>query len=521
MTDLNRRQVLASLAALGLLPSTGAAFAQQDGVTLGDARPFSFEALVEDARRRATLAYTPAPPRASETLTAIDYDNHWRIEYRRENTLDLPGGEAPIRFFHLGRYFQDPVGVHVVENGEARPVLYDPALFRMPADSPARALPEDIGFAGFRVLEPGRDTDWLSFLGASYFRTSGEEGQFGMSARALAIDVALQTPEEFPRFTDFYLSPSPTGGRILVHASLESARITGALRMDMAKDGPVVMDIETRFFAREDIERVGIAPLVSMFWYSETDRRRREDWRPEVHDSDGLAMWTGTGERIWRPLNNPDAVMTSTFADESPKGFGLLQRDRDFDNYQDDGVFYEKRAGVWVEPKGDWGPGAVQLVEIPTDDEIHDNIAAYWLSDRPVRRGDEIALDYRLTWSSLEPYPAEVGHVVATRLGRGGVTGQTRPEGVTKIVVDFDGGLVAALAREVDDVETMVEVSSGETSLVDNYSVKVGTAWRASFDFRPENDGPVDMRLYLRRGDTILTETWLYQFHPTREDQAS
>lgn len=519
MIEINRRQFLASLAAVGLVPASTLPSFASDALRFDEPEPFSFDALVEDARERAAKPYAPQPIRAGETLTDIDYDAHWKIEYRRENTLDLADGKAPLRFFHLGRYFQEPVGIHVVDGDEARTLLYDPALFRIPEDSPARPLPSDIGFAGFRVLEPGRDNDWLAFLGASYFRTSGEEGQFGMSCRALAIDVAMPTPEEFPRFTDFYLAPSPTGGRILVHAKLESARITGALRMDMAKDGPVVMDIAARFFAREAIERVGLAPLVSMYWFSKSDRLPREDWRPQVHDSDGLALWTGTGERIWRPLNNPSRVMTSTFADETPKGFGLLQRDRDFENFQDDGVYYEKRAGVWVEPKGDWGRGAVQLVEIPTDDEIHDNIAAYWLAEKPVEKGDAIAIDYRLTWSSVEPHLPEVGHVVATRLGRGGITGQPRPEGVTKIIVDFDGGKIAALAREVDDVEVEVTASRGATSLVNAHSIKVGTGWRATFDIRPDGEEPVDLRLYLHRGDEVLTETWLYQFHPSEPDR--
>ncbi|WP_294641638.1 glucan biosynthesis protein, partial [uncultured Aureimonas sp.] len=273
-------------------------------------------------------------------------------------------------------------------------------------------------------------------------------------------------------------------------------------------------DIQSRYFARDDIERFGIAALTSMYWYSETDKQRRIDWRPEVHDSDGLAMWTGMGERIWRPLNNPPRVMTSSFSDQGPRGFGLLQRDRDFANYEDDGVFYEKRACVWVEPKGDWGPGMVQLVEIPTDDEIHDNIAAYWLSAKPVRKGDAIALDYVLHWSNREPFPGDVGKVVATRLGRGGIAGQPRPAGVTKIVVDFDGGLVAALDREAKGVEAIATASRGTVGKVDCYSVKVGTAWRVTFDLTAEGNDPVELRLYMRQGDKVLTETWAYQFLP-------
>jgi periplasmic glucans biosynthesis protein len=512
--DLNRRELMLGLGLLGLSGVTGQALAAEgDALRFGEPQPFSFDALVERARAMAAAPYVPEVPAASDTLERIDFDQHWRIRYRADQTLELNDGRAPIRFFHLGRYFKLPVGIHVVENGQARTLRYDPKLFDIPADSPARELPDDIGFAGFRVLEPGTETDWLAFLGAAYFRTSGEDNQFGMSARALAIDVAMPTPEEFPRFTDFFLEPS-ADGRLAISCLLNSPRVAGVLRMDVQKGGPIVMDIQARYFARDDIQRFGIAALTSMFWYSETDRGRRVDWRPEVHDSDGLALWTGAGERIWRPLNNPVNVMTSSFTDENPRGFGLLQRDRLFDNYEDDGVFYEKRASVWVEPKGNWGRGAVQLVEIPTDDEIHDNIAAYWLADQSVRRGDAIALDYVLHWANREPYPPRVGEVVATRLGRGGIAGQPRPAGVTKVVVDFDGGLVGALPRDAKGVEAVVSTSRGTLGKADAYSVKVGTAWRTTFDITAEGTDPVELRCYLRQGDTVLTETWAYQFLP-------
>ena len=514
LMDVTRRQILASLAALGVALPFRAGAATADALTFGDKQPYSFDALVARMQALAAAPYVPEVPRFSDVLERIDYDQHQRIEFLRQNTLDFDGGKAPIRFFHLGRYFKLPVGIHVVEGDSAREVIYDPKLFRIPAENPAKELPDDIGFAGFRVLEPDGDRDWLSFLGAAYFRTSGELDQFGLSARALAIDVAMPTPEEFPRFTDFYLAPSDTGGRIKIACAMNSPRITGVLEMDCSKDGPIVMEIRSRYFAREAIERTGIAPLTSMFWYSETDRERRLDWRPEIHDSDGLAIWTGEGERLWRPLNNPPTVMTSTFSGTAPRGFGLLQRDRSFDHYQDDGVFYEKRASVWIEPKGDWGDGAVQLVEIPTDDEIHDNIAAYWLAKKPVEKGDALAYDYRLTWAKDAPHPAEVGTVVATRMGRGGTTGQPRPPGVTRLVVDFDGGAIAALAGDTQGVETIASASRGTVSLAQCYRLKVGTVWRATFDLTVDGTEPVELRLFLKKGDTALTETWAYQFLP-------
>ncbi|KAB0679319.1 glucan biosynthesis protein [Aureimonas leprariae] len=534
MTELSRRELVTFLASLGIaLPLGRAAFAQgtggggdpAPGAVAADAAagtlirfkepvPYSFERLVEETREAAAKPYDPVDVRFADTLERIDFDQHNRIKYRADETLDLNDGKAPIRFFYLGRYFKLPVGINVVDGDTSRQLIFDPKLFQIPADSPATELPDDIGFAGFRILEPNSERDWIAFLGAAYFRTSGELDQFGLSARALAIDVAMPTPEEFPRFTDFYVGPSAVGGRVKIACRMDSPRIAGVLEMDVKKDGPIVMEIRSRYFAREAIGRVGIAPLTSMFWYSETDRGRRVDWRPEVHDSDGLAVVTETGERLWRPLNNPANVMTSTFGTGSPRGFGLLQRDRNFSNYEDDGVFYEKRASVWIEPKGGWPKGSVQLVEIPTDDEIHDNIVCYFLSEKPVAKGDAIAYDYRLTWAKDQPDRGRVGEVVATRIGRGGIPGQPRPPGVVKFAVDFDGGMVASLPRDAEGVEAVASASRGELGKVDAYSVKVDTAWRVTFDLKATGPEPVELRLYLKRGDETLTETWSYQFLP-------
>ena len=208
------------------------------------------------------------------------------------------------------------------------------------------------------MTEPGHP-DWLAFLGASYFRSPAETGQYGLSSRGLAIDTGMPTPEEFPRFTSFWVEPLEGRRGLAIHALLDSPRMTGAFRMETVREQGTLMDIEARLFPRADMTRVGIAPLTSMFWYAKHNRKQAADWRPEIHDSDGLAIWTGAGERIWRPLNDPAAVQTSTFLDANPKGFGLVQRERHFSAYEDDGAFYDRRPSVWVEPVGDWGEGAV------------------------------------------------------------------------------------------------------------------------------------------------------------------
>jgi glucans biosynthesis protein len=516
---LHRRQVLAGAAGLSLaalLALAGSADrAAAEGLEFGPARDFDFERLKKSAKLLASKPYQQPVIRYGDVLDRIDYDAYQQIRFLPGNALWAAGdGPFPIQLFHLARFFKAPVSMHVVKDGKAREILYTPSLFSFGTAQFAAELPEDIGFAGFRVMAPDSKTDWLAFLGVSYFRSSGELDQYGLSARGIAIDTALPTPEEFPRFTGFWLEASASDPQaVVIYALMDGPSVTGAYRMEAAKHTGVVMTIDAAIYARADIKRMGVAALTSMFWYDETNRHQAKDWRPEIHDSDGLALWTGGGERIWRPLNDPPQVQTSVFVDQNPKGFGLLQRDRSFENYLDDGVFYERRPSVWVEPLGDWGEGSVQLMEIPTDDEIHDNIVAYWVPKTPVAAGSEWMFKYRLHWLKDEPYPSPLARVVSTRLGRGGIPGQPRPKGKKKIVIDFVGGPLEELKK--DDPVKLVVSSSGGTIDGDYVLQVVGTTgWRAFFDIAADGSGPIDIRAYLRLEDKTLTETWLYQFIP-------
>ncbi|HRJ68898.1 MAG TPA: glucan biosynthesis protein D [Beijerinckiaceae bacterium] len=518
---MDRRSFVTGLAATGLPLSQ--ALAQTPGLDLGPEASFSFETLVDRARRAAGGAYVEPPRPAPDVLQKIDYDAHGKIRFKTDLAV---WGRAPdqrrhpVTFFHLGRYFQKPVRMHVVENGKAREIIYREDYFDMPAESPAKALPKGAGFAGFRFQEATdgaldwRKNDWVAFLGASYFRAIGELFQYGLSARGLMIDAAVSTPEEFPDFTHVWLEQPKGGDGVRAYALLDSPSAAGAFRFDMRRGKAVVMDVEKRLFVRKPVTRFGIAPLTSMYWFSEKAKGTAVDWRPEVHDSDGLALWTGSGERIWRPLNNPPRTVASSFGDTNPKGFGLLQRDRAFDHYQD-GVYYEKRPSLWVEPLGGWGKGAVQLIEIPTDDEIHDNIVAAWIPDQPVKSGDQLALRYRLHWVADEPYPTPLARVVATRLGNGGQPGQPRPKGVRKFLVEFKGTPLEKLPSGVKP-EAVLWASRGSYSYVFTEAVPndVPGHWRAQFDLTAEGADPVEMRLFLRLDGQPLSETWLYQYHP-------
>ncbi|WP_286758284.1 glucan biosynthesis protein D [Ralstonia sp. RL] len=522
-TLLASASLTATLAALGITPEALAA----SRVKLGDAAPFSFDSLIERARAMAGQPYAPPPTAPADILSKIDYEAHGKIKFDTAHALFADGpGQFPVTFFHLGTFFRAPVRMHVVEKGAAREIVYDESYFDMPADSPARKLPRGSGFAGFRFQESRlgdqkkldwKKNDWVAFLGASYFRAIGELYQYGLSARGIALDVAQAgKPEEFPNFTHVWFdTPADNhADSVTIYTLLDGPSITGAYRFVMHRTKGVVMDIDTALFLRKDVERFGIAPATSMYWFSETAKGTATDWRPEVHDSDGLALWTGNGERIWRPLNDPPRTMASAFGDNNPRGFGLLQRDRDFNNYQD-GVHYERRPSLWVEPLEGWGEGAVQLVEIPTDDEIHDNIVAMWMPKAPARAGNQYRLRYRLHWLADEPYPTQLARCVATRLGNGGQPGQPRPRGVRKFMVEFKGGPLEKLPFGVKP-EAVLSTSRGTFSYVFTEAVPNGVPghWRAQFDLTVDGKEPVDMRLFLRVDGKPLSETWLFQYHP-------
>ncbi|SES36285.1 glucans biosynthesis protein [Tranquillimonas rosea] len=510
-----------STGAFYLLPEAARAQAETPMEMAGEAHPFSFDRLIEDARTLSTHQFIPMKPREPDILERIDYDRHNQIQYRENATLWSANDTAPpVRFFFPGRYFKEPVHIYAVSDGMAREIPFSPDLFRFPEDHPARQLSDTRGFAGFRVMDQEMDADWLAFLGASYFRTAGYSGQFGLSARGLALDTAVPGgPEEFPRFTRFWLEPGE-GSDLVSYALLESPRATGAYRIASRREDGVIQDIEAKVFLRGDVERLGVAPLTSMFWFGKHNDDVAPDWRPEVHDSDGLEVHTGNGERIWRPLNNPPRIMTNAFGVSGARGFGLMQRERDFDQYLDDGVFYEKRASAWVEPAEDWGDGEVMLIELPTDDEIHDNIVAFWRPDKPATAGSEHDIRYRLHWVRDNPVPPVAARFLATRIGAGGIPGQPRPEGVVKIVCDFENRGLEDLARD-DGVKVNVEASRGETVNTAAYPVVDADYWRAMFDLDfseiPEDDdAPIDLRMFVSHENDAKTETWIMQLFPSQ-----
>ena len=520
---MQRRQFLtraaAAFAAAGLpLPLLEAVASP---VPLGQSHPFDYAWLKGHARAMAARAFEPRSDVLPPAVAALDWDQYQSIAFRQDHALwgDLPGSNFQAKFFHLGIYFKRPVRMFEVAGGQAQELAYDPAMFDFGKSGlKGQKLPQDLGFAGFRLNSPDDiRRDWAAFLGASYFRAVGSSMQYGLSARGLAIDTGMPRPEEFPDFTAFWLErPAPGSETVVVYALLDSPSVAGAYRFAITKGEPLVMDVDAALYPRKEIERIGIAPATSMYQVGENDRRMDWDWRAEIHDSDGLAMHSGNGEWIWRPLGNPAHLRFNAFADDNPRGFGLLQRDRNFDHYQDDGVFYEKRPSLWVEPKHGWGRGSVQLVEIPTIDETFDNIVAFWNPESKPQPGQELLYGYRLYWGEQPPVQPTLAQTVATRTGLGGVIGFKREHFSQRFAVDFAGGELAALARQNATVEAVVETSRGRIDTVSARPLHAIEGYRAMFDVYPDDDSTaqLDLRLYLRHEGRALSETWLYQWNP-------
>jgi len=490
---------------------------------LGDPRPFDAGILT---RRAQDLAAEPWQSRAGELpdrLRGLSYDTHRAIRYRPDQALWQDGRPFQAQFFHLGSFFETPVHIFVVEGGEAREVLYDPALFAFGEeqwpDGPPEGLPEDLGFAGFRLHTPINDSAYFDelvvFLGASYFRAIGAGMNYGLSARGLAVDTGEPSGEEFPEFVEFYLEqPRPDAETVVIHALLDSPRITGAYRFAVTPGEATITDVDVRLFPREPVAKLGIAPLTSMYFFGPNDRLGVDDFRPRVHDSEGLALWTGAGQQIWRPLVNPERLRFSYYGDVDPRGFGLVQRTRDFDQHQDLEARYERRPSLWVEPLDGWGRGAVQLIEIPTSSEINDNIVAFWLPERPVEPGAELNFAYRLHWCWSPPIdrPA-LGRAMRTMVGAGGVPGTESDGEGRKFVIDFEGGPLAELSADAELPATVTVLRGVVTEPVSQFNPVTGGR-RVFFDLMPDGGGAVELWARLERDGEPLTETWSYQWTP-------
>ena len=485
-TGIGRRAMIAASGAALLLPASVLA---QD-----QAEAFSWTMLIARAQRLARTAFkvTPFFPGADR----IGYDAFNQARFRDERTIwNEKGDDTGIRLFPLSSTVQQPVEIALVEQGRATPLRYDPDMFDAPAGNAVRNLGPDAGFAGFRIMNAARDGDWLSFLGATYFRAPAER-QFGLSARAVAINTSIAGKEEFPRFTHFWLERVGRSS-VTVYALMDSASLTGAFRFasELTPQG-VRQDVDAVLFTRRAIAELGLMPMTSMFWYDQADRRTRTDWRPEIHDSDMLSIASADGTVHCRPLVNPSAPRVDVFAERNPRGFGLLQRDRNFDHYQDDGVFYERRPSLWTTSRRPLGAGEVRLYAFPTDSEYTDNIAAYWTPAAPTRAGSRIEASYRLDWSTARA-PASAGLATVENIW----TGQSGEAGVDRFLADFAGVPTGT------QPDIWVDLAGGTLVKKAGYPVlHQKDMFRMVLDIRRDRGKATDIRAQLRTGNRAFSE---------------
>ncbi|HSP24640.1 MAG TPA: glucan biosynthesis protein [Saliniramus sp.] len=516
----------AAMSLAGLVgPFPDRALAQSGGSgaqpRLGEGGDFRADMVREKAQALAQSSFEAPADTVSDALKSLNYDQYRNIRYRPDAALwkhDDLGFEA--QFFHLGSVYESPVTVNVVADGVARPILFTPDLFEYGhlIENPPEAE-EAPGFAGFRLhsninRDDFRD-EFAVFQGASYFRGVAAGQSYGLSARGLAIATADRSGEEFPSVREFWIEqPQPGARSIVVHALLDSPSTTGAYRFTLQPGPTTVMDVEATLFPRDVIDKVGLAPLTSMFYFAAHDRVGIDDFRPSVHDSDGLLIWNGGGERLWRPVINPRTLQISAFLDNQPKGFGLMQRERGFANFHDLEARYENRPSLWVEPVGDWGGGAVILVEIPTDSEAHDNIVAFWRPAQALVPGETYPFTYRLHWGDQTPLDNPLAEVRRTMIG---LAGAGTPQGEVEnrlVVVEFDAsGLRDASGGEgAPEIVALVNVGPNRVEApVLQYNPQTD-AYRVSFELGPDTPDPSDLRCVLTRAGEIVSEIWTFRW---------
>ncbi len=502
-----RRDFLTYMSALATSAVVGGTAAPAvAGPMLGTARAFSISTLIRRARKLSKRPFEPRP-QVGESWQALDYDQYRQIRFRREEALwRTPEDPYFAEFFPAGLYFPTPINIHVVEGGTARKVSFDVSLFDKAEEAPLIPEAEHAGFSGFRLVYDRKDTpgsqEFLVMQGASYFRAISEDQNYGLSARGLALNTAGPEPEEFPDFTDFWIEkPAEGAEHITVHALMDSPSVSGVYSFVVRPGTPTVIDVTAHIMPRKDLTHSGLAPLTSMFLFDETNRHRFNDFRPAVHDSDGLMIRNGAGETIWRPLGNHKSLQVSHFLDENPSGFGLMQRAQKFADFADLEAHYHKRPSLWIEPKGDWGRGAVTLVEIPADREIYDNIVAYWSPQGGIN--EESTLDYRMTWGDAAPGPRPVARVLNTRMG-------TRFSGGIIVAIDFESDDL--IPEDYDEISKHIWTSNGSvTPGILQHNPDTG-APRLAFTFDPEGASSTELRAQLRHEGKMISEVWLYRW---------
>ena len=481
---------------------------------------FDLSTVVDKAKKLAEQPYQ-APAEVPQFLQELSYDQYQEIRFNPDLSL-WGASESKFRVMMAspGTYYSHAVAINEIDAQGVRPVPFDKANFNFPNDTLSKRIPADLGYAGFRLTFPMETetvhNQFLSFAGASYFRGVGKNNQFGVSARGIAVDTGLRSGEEYPAFIEYWLERPPAeANSMVVYGLLNGPSVTGAYRFRVFPGEATRVEVTATLFMRREVGLLGMAPLTSMFYYGENTPRPHGEWRPQVHDSDGLLINNGvSGEWLWRPLTNPHSLRMSFLQTEDIRGFGLLQRDTDYARFEDLEARYDKRPSAWVETKGKWGKGEIVLVEIPSRSETNDNIVTFWRPLEPVGAGGEITREYTLHFGDASITGQPSAAAVQTFIGDGNRVGGGSVEGAYRVIVDFAGGQLDTLGPQASVVSS---VSGGpEVEILEHFVEysEPDNGWRLSMLVRPAPTASMSVRAYLSMEGEPLTETWTYELPP-------
>jgi glucans biosynthesis protein len=488
--------------------------------------------VVKKAQERAQKPFRSPKVDMPEVLRAnsLDYDKYREIHFRSERAL-WAADKLPFRveFFHPGYLYQEPVQINEFTSTHVQSVRFVQEFFNYGALTIQKQIPARTGYAGFKLIYPLNTPEKMdeigSFLGASYFRLLGAGQRYGLSARGLALDSGeLDRPEEFPLFTDWWLGkPEPSSRELVLFALLDSVSCTGAYQFRIRPGETTMADVDVVVFLRspdlikavnpqqKPLKSFGMAPLTSMFWFGKSTERKFDDYRPEVHDSDGLLIKGTNGEVLWRPLNNASQMRHQAFSLSGLTGFGLLQRERNYQNYQDLFNFYHQVPSVWIQPRGNWGEGEIHLLELSTHYEGLDNIVAFWNPKKQPEPMEPFRYGYSMYWTRETDMKLSENMVVNTRIGADGPNPRWR-----QIAIDFAGPQLKAIPA--NDPPKAIASCSANGAIVENQVFRnpFDDSWRVILKMEPKegNKAPVDIRCTLQHHDRVIGETWTYHWSP-------
>lgn len=468
---------------------------------------FAHDSVIELAQQLSLKPFKEAK-KAPQALSDLDYATYSQINYQEDAAI---WGGTPTKFsvqlFAPGFLYKNLVDIDVIENGKSIPIALTDTSFSVPNDAIDKLLTQVGQYAGVRLHYPINDDEakdeFIMFQGASYFRTLSKGQIYGLSNRGLALNVAQPKGEEYPMFKRFWVErPSKYQTAIVVHALLDSQSVTGAYRFGIYPGAPTYIEVNATLFPRTDILHAGLAPLTSMFLYGGLDAADKQDYRPAVHNSEGLQIDRGNGERLWRPLNNPQKLQLSAFGDEDIKGFGLIQRHRNFSYYQDLDANYDKRPSAWIEPLNDWGKGQVVLIEIPSNAETNDNIVAYWEPQGGLKKDQAYTFSYRISSPNDSPQAESKARIVRHVQG-------TKPKEGKQVVIDYSN----VKPQDIENIVIDASISKGNIinrRIIANPDIKGA---RVFLTFNPDGANVAELRVQLRKADKPVAATWLYRWN--------